>query len=63
MQFVKRNLTFILCALPFVGVALWFLGGRNIGNVLALGPVLACPLSHIVFMRHHHEKNNHHDKV
>lgn len=48
---MKKWLFPIVCALPFVGVALWFLIGKNIGNFATIGLVLACPLSHIFLMR------------
>lgn len=51
----------MLCVLPFVGVALWFLGGKNTGNLLFYGLILACPLSHMFFMKHnHHAKGGEH---
>lgn len=43
-----------LCALPFIGVALWFLAGKNVGNLATIGLVLACPLSHLFLMKHDH---------
>lgn len=48
---MKKLLIPILCALPFIGVVLWFVAGKNIGNVATLGLVLACPLAHIFLMR------------
>ena len=48
---MKKWLIPILCALPFVGVVLWFLVGKNIGNLATIGLILACPLSHIFLMR------------
>ena len=50
-RYMKKWLIPLLCALPFVGVALWFLVGKNIGNFATIGLVLACPLSHIFLMR------------
>ena len=47
----------VLCALPFVGIALWFLAGKNLGNILTIGLILACPLSHIFLIDH--GKHNH----
>ncbi len=52
MDVMKKWLFPILCALPFVGVALWFLAGKNIGNLATIGLILACPLSHIFLVKH-----------
>lgn len=50
-----------LCALPFIGIALWFFSGKNPGNFLTLGLVLACPLTHVFLMKHddHKDHNKH----
>ncbi len=55
----KKWLLPMLCALPFVGIALWFIAGKNIGNILTWGLVLACPLSHIFLMNHGNKKEKH----
>lgn len=49
----------MLCVLPFVGVALWFITGKNVGNLLTFGLILACPLSHIFLMKHGNNKEKH----
>lgn len=49
---MKKWLLPLLCALPFLGIALWFLAGKNVGNALFYGLILACPLSHIFLMKH-----------
>ena len=47
-----------LCALPIVGILLWFLAGKNLGNMATIGLFLACPLSHIFLMKHDdHDKH------
>lgn len=48
----------ILCALPFVGVLLWFIAGKNVNNLVSLGLFLACPLMHLFFMKHNHGETN-----
>lgn len=58
---MKKKLFPILCALPFIGVTLWFLAGKNIGNFATIGLVLACPLAHIFLMKHT-DHNQHHKK-
>ncbi len=58
----KRHIPF-LCLLPFLGVGLWYLSGKNIGNLLTFGLVLACPLSHIFLMNHHKKGGEHHGKT
>lgn len=55
---MKKWLLPLLCALPFLGVILWFVAGKNLGNFLTFGLILACPLSHIFLMKH----GNHDDK-
>lgn len=50
----------LLCALPFVGIGLWFLSGKNVGNFATIGLFLACPLSHIFLMKHD-SHGKHHD--
>lgn len=55
---MKKWLVPMLCVLPFLGIALWFIAGRNVGNALFYGLILACPLSHIFLMKygdHSHE--------
>lgn len=49
---MKKWLMPALCALPIVGVALWFIAGKNLGNMATIGLFLACPLSHIFLMKH-----------
>lgn len=58
---MKKWLLPVLCILPFLGIALWFLAGKNIGTVATMGLVLACPLSHVFLMKHNHnEKGGEH---
>lgn len=52
----------VLCALPFLGIALWFFMGKNIGNLATFGLILACPLSHI-FLMNHTKGGDHHGKT
>lgn len=61
---MKKWLMPALCALPFVGIAVWFLAGKNIGSLAALGLFLACPLGHMFLMKHddHGNHKNHDDK-
>lgn len=56
---MKKWLIPMLCALPFLGVALWFLAGKNVGNLLTFGFILACPLSHMFLMDHGNKKEKH----
>ena len=56
---MKKYLVPLLCALPFVGIALWFIAGKNIGNLLTFGLILACPLSHVFLMGHGNNKDKH----
>lgn len=56
---MKKWLVPILCLLPFLGIGLWFLAGKNIGNALFYGLILACPLSHMFFMKHGDTKEEH----
>ena len=56
---IKKWILPILCALPVVGVVLWFIAGKNINNFLTLGFFLACPLSHIFLMKHHKGNDDH----
>ncbi len=56
---MKKWLVPILCALPFVGVALWLIAGKNAGNLLTWGLILACPLSHVFLMKHGYNKEKH----
>lgn len=60
---MKKWLMPLLCVLPVAGIALWFLAGKNIGNVATIGLILACPLSHIFLMKHdnHGEHKDHKD--
>lgn len=57
---MKKWLVPALCAIPFVGIILWFLAGKNAGNAAILGLALACPLTHMVFMKHDHTNHNDH---
>ena len=62
---MKKMLIPVLCLLPFVGIALWFIAGKNLGNLAVLGLILACPLGHMLFMDHDHTKkggDDHHGK-
>lgn len=60
LDFVRRHTTMsLLCTLPFLGVLLWFLTGKNIQNLATIGLVLACPLSHLFLMNH---GNSHHNQ-
>ncbi|KKU25129.1 MAG: hypothetical protein UX37_C0030G0002 [Microgenomates group bacterium GW2011_GWA2_46_16] len=59
MEVVKKRLALILCALPFIGIALWLLAGKNAGNLLTWGLILACPLSHMFLMGHGDKKEKH----
>lgn len=43
-----------LCALPVLGVLLWFAAGKNLANFATLGLFLACPLGHFFLMKHDH---------
>lgn len=52
MVTMKKWLLPIFCVLPFVGVAIWFLAGKNAGGLLTWGLILVCPLSHVFFMKH-----------
>lgn len=55
---MKKWLMPALCALPIVGVVLWFIAGKNLGNFGTIALVLACPLSHIFLMKHDdHDKH------
>ena len=58
---MKKYLIPLLCALPFIGVALYFITGKNIGNIATIGLVLACPLSHLFLMKHedHNDRKGH----
>ena len=49
---IKKHLFHILCLLPITGFLFWLILNQNVGNVLMLGLVLVCPLSHIFLMRH-----------
>lgn len=53
---MKKWLVSLLCILPIVGVILWFIAGKNIGNVATIALFLACPLSHVFLMKHDHNK-------
>lgn len=57
---MKKWFVPLLCALPIVGVVLWYVVGKNPGNLATLGLVLACPLAHMFLMKHDH--GNHSDK-
>lgn len=54
----------ILCAIPFIGIALWLLAGKHPENLLTMGLVFACPLSHLLLMRHdgHTHQETHADE-
>lgn len=55
---MKKWLMPLLCALPIIGVALWFISGKNISTVATIGLFLACPLSHMFLMKHdHHDEH------
>ena len=53
----------ILCAVPILGVFLWYASGQNIATFAMLGLVLACPLGHMFLMKHdgHGKHKNHSD--
>ncbi|MBI4065227.1 DUF2933 domain-containing protein [Candidatus Gottesmanbacteria bacterium] len=51
---MKKWLLPALCALPIVGVILWYIVGKNTGNLATFGLILACPLAHIFMMKHDH---------
>lgn len=57
---MKKFLLPLICVLPFVGIILWFVAGKNIGNLATIGLFLACPLAHIFLMKHDH--HGHHKK-
>jgi len=49
----------MLCALPIIGVAVWFLAGKNINNAATIALFLACPLGHMFLMKHgDHDDHN-----
>lgn len=54
---MKKWLIPALCALPLVGIALWFFSGKNIGNFATIALFLACPLLHLTMG---HGGNDHH---
>lgn len=57
----KKFLIPLLCVLPFIGIAIWFVARKNAGNLLTWGLILACPLSHMFLMKHdHHVKGGEH---
>lgn len=59
----KKWLLPLLCGLPIVGVILWMIAGKNTTNLLTLGLILACPLSHMFLMKHDgHDKDKHDNK-
>lgn len=49
---MKKWLVPALCALPFIGIALWVIAGKNLGNLATIGLFLACPLGHLFLMKH-----------
>ncbi len=51
---MKKWLIPVICVLPIAGVVLWFIAGKNLGNMATIGLVLACPLSHVFLMKHDH---------
>ena len=55
----KKWLMPILCGLPILGVILWMVAGKNPGNLLTFGLILACPLSHMFLMKHDDTKEKH----
>ena len=59
---MKKYLLLALCILPVAGVILWFIAGKNLGNLAAIGLFLACPLSHVFLMKHgeHQKKGGEH---
>ena len=57
----KKWLVPILCGLPIIGFILWMIAGKNPGNLLTLGLILACPLSHIFLMKHDGHGRDKHD--
>ena len=60
---MKKKLLYLLCALPFVGVVLWFVAGKNLGTMATFALVLACPLSHVFLMKHDaHDHKEHGEK-
>lgn len=59
---MKKWLLPILCALPVVGVALWYIAGKNAGNLAVFGLVLACPLVHMFMMKHDHGNKKEYSK-
>ncbi len=59
---MKKWLFPILCALPVVGIALWYIAGKNAGNLALFGLVLACPLARMFMMNHDHKNNKEHHK-
>jgi hypothetical protein len=52
----------LLCALPFVVLGLWIISGKNINSVLTFGVILACPLAHMLLMKHNGKGGDHHGK-
>lgn len=60
---MKKRLILMLCALPLVGVILWFIAGKNTGNLLPFGIMLACPLLHLFMGHGGHNHNQHHQKT
>ena len=56
---MKKWLVPALCSLPFVGIAIWFLAGKNAGNAALIGLALACPLAHVFLMKHDGHGNKH----
>lgn len=53
---IKKYLVPLLCLLPVVVFLLWNLSGSNLGSFLSFGIILACPLSHVFFMKHDGKK-------
>lgn len=62
---MKKWLIPALCALHIIGVVLWFIAGKNLGNMATIGLFLACPLSHIFLMKHddHKKGGEHHHEM
>ena len=53
---MKKWLVPALCALPFVGVLLWLIAGKNLSSLATFALFLACPLGHMFFMKHNNHK-------
>ena len=63
VHMIAGHLTFQTA--PLIGFILWMIAGKNPGNLLTLGLILACPLSHIFLMKndgHGRDKHDHKDR-